>query len=123
MQYSQLKIKINSLKPSGLTAGGKGIKLGYKTAAKNKLANGKNLVVVITDGAFNTATDEDYMKCVKKYSKQNIEIAIVGIKPSDRDAQKMTETAKLGNGNYVEIDSILSAEKKLTQLVRLICKK
>lgn len=114
---------ILALKPSGLTAGGKGIKLGYKTAAKSKLDPGKNIVLILTDGAFNSKTDEDYMKCVRKYSKQNIQIGIVAIKPSVNDEKKLLLAAESGKGHYIKINSINAASKELNNLIRLLCKK
>jgi len=38
------------LKASGMTAGGAGIKLGYKQNLKSYLDDGVNQVIVITDG-------------------------------------------------------------------------
>ena len=49
----KINAEVSALKAAGLTAGGEGIKLGYKQARKSFIENGVNQVIVITDGAFN----------------------------------------------------------------------
>ena len=62
----EINKEISDLKAFGYTAGGEGIKLGFKEAKKSFIENGSNHVIVITDGAFNR-NSEDYKKYVKKY--------------------------------------------------------
>ncbi|WP_430406578.1 vWA domain-containing protein [Fluviicola sp.] len=114
----ELKKSISDLKPLGMTAGGKGIKLGYKEVMKNYDPNKANMVIVITDGAFNKDSD-DYQKTVQKYAKDGVVFSVVGIQTKDRDAQLMTDAAHFGNGRFVPIKKLVDAHSNLTQEIRI----
>jgi Ca-activated chloride channel family protein len=111
--------KVEKLKASGRTAGGAGIKLGYKQNQKGFIENGINHVVVITDGAFNKNSD-DYLRYVKRFKKNGINLSIVGVKNSDKDAIEMIEAAQKGGGRYVPIKKLADAKNNLRQEIRLI---
>lgn len=111
--------KVEKLKASGRTAGGEGIKLGYKQNQKGFIENGINHVVVITDGAFNK-NSEDYLRYVKRFKKKGINLSIVGIKNSEDDAIEMAEAAQKGGGRYVPIQKLVDAKNNLRQEIRLI---
>lgn len=111
--------KVEKLKGSGLTAGGAGIKLGYKQNKKGFLDDGINHVIVITDGAFNRNSD-DYRRYVKRFKKKGINLSIVGIKNKDRDAEKMAESARIGGGRYIPINKLADAKNNLKQEIRLV---
>jgi Ca-activated chloride channel family protein len=110
---------VEKLKASGLTAGGEGIKLGYKQNLKGQITDGKNHVIVITDGAFNRNSD-DYKRYVRRYKKKGISLSIVGIKNSEKDALEMKEAASLGGGRYIPIDKLVDAQNNLKQEIRLL---
>lgn len=95
--------KIKAIRPSGRTAGGAGIKLGYKEARKNKLKNGKNHLIIITDGAFNLGSD-NYKTYIKENLQKDITMSVVGVKCNPSAAESMRETAKLGHGRLILID-------------------
>lgn len=118
-QKDAIRKEIEALKAAGLTAGGQGIKLGYKQALKAYLKEGANQVVVITDGAFNRNSD-DYMKIVKKYKKKGINLSVVGISIKEPDRIKMTEAAELGGGRLVPIMKLADAQNNLKQEIRFI---
>lgn len=113
------KEKVEELKASGLTAGGDGIKLGYKQNLKGFLPDGVNQVIVITDGAFNRNSD-DYLRWVKKYKKKGINLSVVGVKNSDKDAVEMEEAAEKGGGHFVPIQKLADAKNNLKQEIRLL---
>ncbi|MBU2018801.1 MAG: VWA domain-containing protein [Bacteroidetes bacterium] len=110
---------VDDLKASGLTAGGEGIKLGYKENMKGFLSDGANHVIVITDGAFNR-NSKDYQKYVRKYKRKGITLSIVGIKNKETDAGEMEDAAKLGGGRYIPIMKLADAQNNLFQEIRLI---
>lgn len=116
---SEIFAKVEELKAHGFTAGGTGIKLGYKQASKSFLNDGVNQVVIITDGAFNRNSD-DYMKSVKKYAKKGIQFSVVGVKNKDVDKDKMIEAAEKGKGFYVPIQNLQDAQENLRQAVRML---
>jgi len=117
-QKELVKQKVEKLKPEGLTAGGTGIKLGYKQALKQLSPDKANLVVIITDGAFNRDSD-DYQKIVRKYAKKGIAFSVVGIQDKPRDEEKMREAATFGKGRYVPIDKLSDAQFNLLQEIRI----
>ena len=116
---AEIVAKVEELKAHGFTAGGTGIKLGYKQASKSFLNDGVNQVVIITDGAFNRNSD-DYMKSVKKYAKKGIQFSVVGVKNKDVDKDKMIEAAEKGKGFYVPIQNLQDTQKNLRQAVRML---
>jgi Ca-activated chloride channel family protein len=115
----KIKSEVTRLKASGLTAGGTGIKLGYKQALKGYLPNGVNQVIVITDGAFNR-NSEDYEKYVKKYKKKGVNLSVVGIQIKEPDRVKLTESAELGGGRLVPVMKLADAQNNLRQEIRFM---
>lgn len=112
-----IKSEITALSASGATAGGEGIKLGFKEAQRAYITNGTNHVIIITDGAFNR-NSTDYEKYIKKYSKKSIHMSVVGIKNKDVDKEKMMKAAELGGGHYVPIFKLADAQQNLKQEIR-----
>lgn len=110
--------KVESIRPSGLTAGGKGIKLGYREVRKNEIKNGRNHLIIITDGAFNLGSD-DYKQYIKDNLKKDITMSVVGVKCNERAKESMSETAQLGKGRLILLNSKKDAEK-LKQEIRLV---
>lgn len=115
----KINAAVSALKAAGLTAGGEGIKLGYKQARKSFIENGVNQVIVITDGAFNRYSQE-YEKTVKKYSKKGIHLSVVGIQNKETDEHKMKAAAELGGGRYIPIFKLADAQSNLKEEIRFI---
>lgn len=111
--------QVDGLKASGMTAGGEGIKLGFKQAEKGYIPGGTNHVIVITDGAFNRNSD-DYKKYVKKYAKKNIHMSVVGVRNQEKDQLEMENAAKLGGGTYIPIFKLADAQHNLKQAIRVL---
>lgn len=111
--------EVEELKASGLTAGGAGIKLGYKQCLKGYLDDGVNQIIVITDGAFNRSSD-DYKKFIKKYKRKGIQMSVVGIKNKPMDEDEMKEAAELGGGRYIPIFKLADAQNNLKEEIRFI---
>lgn len=114
----ELQQSISNLKPLGMTAGGKGIKLGYKEVMKNYDPKKANMVIVITDGAFNKDS-EDYQKTVQKYAKNGVIFSVVGIQTRDKDAVLMQQAAEFGHGRFVPIQKLADAHSNLTTEIRI----
>jgi len=109
--------KVSKIKAAGMTAGGQGIKLGYKMAVRSYLPEGNNQVIVITDGAFNKDSN-DYERTVKKNAQKGYVLTVVGIKNKPDDEAKMTEVAQMGNGRFISINSVQDARTKLFEEIR-----
>lgn len=110
--------KVKAIRPSGRTAGGAGIKLGYKEIRKNKIKGGTNHLIIITDGAFNLGSD-DYKQYIKENLQKDVTMSVVGIKCNKSSQENMLETAQMGDGRLILIDNSADAEK-LKQEIRLV---
>lgn len=117
-QKDGIKQKVSELKPQGMTAGGKGIKLGYKQVMQQYSTENANLVIIITDGAFNKSSD-DYQKVVSKYAKKGVIFSVVGIQNRPNDQKMMEEAAQFGNGRYIPINKLSDAGNNLLQELRI----
>lgn len=118
-EKEEIKKLIEELGAGGLTAGGSGIKLGYKQNLKSFIANGTNQIIIITDGAFNRNSD-DYKKHIKRYKKKGINMTVVGVLNNEKDKVAMQEAAELGGGRYIPIAKLADAMNNLKQEIRLI---
>jgi Ca-activated chloride channel family protein len=114
---ANIQSEVSNLKAAGLTAGGTGIKMGYKEAMKHLNDESLNLVIVVTDGAFNKDS-EDYKKQIKKYKKKGVYMSIIGIKLKDSDRQKMLEVTQLSGGNLIPVDKLADAEANLKKEIK-----
>ena len=109
---------VKDLKASGLTAGGKGIKIGYRQARRNFISDGANKVIIITDGAFNRSSG-DYQKYIKRNLKKCVTLSVVGIKSNTKSEKSMKEAAELGKGRFIHIEKLADAQSKLKREIRL----
>lgn len=109
--------QVKVLRPSGMTAGGDGIKMGFEQAEKGFISGGVNHVFVITDGAFNH-NNYDYKKLIRKYAKKNIYLSVVGVLNDAKSEASMREIAQLGKGEYIPVFKLSDAQKNIRQAVR-----
>lgn len=114
----EIKEIIQDLKAKGLTAGGAGIKLGYKQAKRNFIKDGKNQVIIVTDGAFNRNSG-NYKRYIKRFLRKDITLSVVGIKSNEKSEESMKEAAKLGEGRFILIEKLADAQNNLKQEIRL----
>lgn len=111
---------IGNLKLGGSTAGKEGIKLGCKEAARAWNGEGKNLVIIITDGAFNKDS-KNFIASIEKYRKQGISISVVGIQNNESGEKNMREVAELGGGKYYSIQKLADAQVVLVDAIKKEC--
>lgn len=106
---------IDNLSAGGSTAGGQGIKLAYRIARENFMANGNNRIIMATDGDFNVGpnSDEDMEQLIVKERESKVAISIMGFGMGNLKDSKMETLADKGNGNYAYIDNITEARKAL----------
>jgi len=113
---TEIQETIKKLKSGGMTAGGEGIKLGCKTMGSSRI-EGKNIIYIITDGAFNKDS-KNYMESIDKYKKMGIQICVIGIQNTPHDAMNMQKIAELGGGTYTSIQKLADAKTALIQEIR-----
>jgi Ca-activated chloride channel family protein len=109
--------KVSKLKAGGMTAGGQGIKLGYKMAQFAYIPGGNNQIIVITDGAFNKDS-QDYERTIKRNTPKGYVLSVVGIKNKPEDEAIMTAVASMGQGRFLGINNVFDAKTKLIDEIR-----
>lgn len=104
---------VNNLKTESQTAGGDAILAAYTLNEDYHIPQGNNLVIIITDGAFNTG-NMNYRKTIKEtFEKNGTQFSVVGIKPPPKIAERMNNIVKLGGGQFIVIESEEDAKTKL----------
>lgn len=112
-----IKAKVEGMEASGFTSGGEAIKIGFKEAQDNYIANGNNQVIIITDGSFNRNSN-NYKRYIRRYKRLGINLSVVGIKNSTSSRIEMQKASELGEGTYVDIENLLDARNNLKQAIR-----
>lgn len=109
---------IEELQPEGDASTTKGIRLGYKHLIDHYSTNRANMIIVITDGAFNKNSN-DYKKIVQKYAEQNITFSVVGIQCTTSNEKSLREAATFGDGRFIPIHKLSDAQYNLLQEIRI----
>lgn len=113
-----IKEAVKDLIGTGYTAGGNAIKDAFKLNARSHIKEGNNMVIMITDGAFNRG-DKDYLKTIQDaYQSKGTRFSVVGIKTSDFVTTHMKTIVDEGGGDFIRILSQDDAETKLIQEIR-----
>ena len=113
------KIKIidvlDRLEAGGSTAGGAGMKLAYKIAEENFIANGNNRIIWATDGDFNVGVSStaDLVNFLEEKRKLGIFLTVLGFGTENIKDNRLEQMANKGNGHYAYIDNLLEAKKVL----------
>lgn len=113
----QIAQKLKALKPSGMTNGGKGLKMAFKLAKESFGSEKNNQVILSTDGALNSYMDHDaIIKLVKKYANA-IQTSVVTLKGYTWTKKYMDDIVRGGKGRLLPINSEQDAK---TMLIREI---
>lgn len=95
---------VNDIKSSGATSASKGFKSAYTILKKEKIRDGNNQVIVVTDGAFNPEDQSQIDKLVKKSAKKKFVTSIIGIHCHPYAVRKLTEVTEFGDGSFLLIE-------------------
>jgi Ca-activated chloride channel family protein len=111
----KIRDALDKLDAGGSTAGGEGIQLAYKVAAKNFIKDGNNRVILCTDGDFNVgvSSNEGLESLIEKERKSGIFLTVLGYGMGNYKDDKMQTLAEKGNGNHAYIDNLQEANKVL----------
>jgi Ca-activated chloride channel homolog len=112
-QEDVIRKAINKLSAGGSTAGGAGIKLAYKIAMENKIADGNNRIILATDGDFNVgvSSTSELVRMVEEKRKEGIYLTICGYGMGNYKDGRLEQISAAGNGVYFYIDNIREAER------------
>ncbi|MFQ5652120.1 MAG: von Willebrand factor type A domain-containing protein [bacterium] len=119
-QKATILAALEKLEAGGSTAGGAGIKLAYKVAKENLIAEGNNRVILATDGDFNVgvSSTSELVRVVEERREDGIFLTICGFGMGNYKDGRMESLSNAGNGNYFYIDSIVEAEKVFVKEMR-----
>lgn len=109
---------IKGIKTSGSTAGGDAIKTAYGLNQEKYKADGNNLIIMITDGLFNSGSTDYAATIENNYKKYGTRFTVVGIKTIDYVTEHMNKLVKLAGGDFIQIHTIHDAQTKLIQEIR-----
>jgi Ca-activated chloride channel family protein len=111
----KIRDALDKLNAGGSTAGGEGIQLAYRIAAKNFINDGNNRVILCTDGDFNVgvSSKEGLESLIEKERKSGIFLTVLGYGMGNYKDDKMQTLAEKGNGNHAYIDNLQEANKAL----------
>jgi Ca-activated chloride channel family protein len=115
--------EIRALSPQGATNGERGLKQAYSTARSSFISKGNNRVYIATDGVFRVSEVEAIEKLVTKNSRRSINLSVLGIKGTSFTKKKMAELAKLGKGDFLDMEDFDKSAEGLKQLVKSQSKK
>jgi Ca-activated chloride channel family protein len=111
----KIREALDNLEAGGSTAGGAGILLAYKIAAKGFIKGGNNRIILCTDGDFNVgvSSNEGLESLIEKERRSGIFLTILGYGMGNYKDSKMQVLAEKGNGNHAYIDNLQEANKVL----------
>jgi Ca-activated chloride channel homolog len=108
---------LDSLEPSGSTAGAEGIRLAYQLAEKSFRKEGVNRILLATDGDFNVGiTDQNELKSfVEREREKGVYLSVLGFGQGNYRDEMAQTLAQNGNGVAAYIDTLSEAKKILVQ--------
>jgi len=109
---------VKGIRTTGITAGGTAINEAYRLNNKYFIPEGNNIVIIITDGAFNSG-DQNYDKTIKSnFGSKGIRFSVVGVKTTAYIETNMKNIAALGGGAYIQIHSIEDAQTNIIEEIK-----
>lgn len=114
-QKTKIKDAIDALTAGGMTAGGAGLQLAYRTAQQHFIKGGNNRIILASDGDFNVgpSTDDDMEQLITKERQRGVSLSVMGFGMGNLKDSKMELLANKGHGNYAYIDNITEARKAM----------
>jgi hypothetical protein len=103
-QKENIYTRIDELQAKGASNASEGIRHAYDLADSNLIADGKNKIILVTDGKFQL--DGNATRLLTQFKKKKIELVIFlvgeGSPTLARDFEKM---AQKGNGRFYQVDA------------------
>jgi len=112
---TEIRRAIAELEPGGSTNGAAGIKLAYDLAARARIPNGINRVILATDGDFNVGvtSEGELIRLIEEKRERGIFLSVLGVGTGNLKDSTMEQLADKGNGNYSYLDSLQEARRVL----------
>ncbi|MBS1661215.1 MAG: von Willebrand factor type A domain-containing protein [Bacteroidetes bacterium] len=115
---------IEAVRPDGPSPASVGLRLAYDVAKEERIDNGANKIILITDGDISngSASRKDLMDLIAEQSQTGIQLSCLGVGMDTSRNSELPWLAEAGRGNFVSITDAQQAEKVLlSELDRGIC--
>ncbi|HEY6901963.1 MAG TPA: von Willebrand factor type A domain-containing protein [Puia sp.] len=115
---------IEAIRPDGPSPSSVGLKLAYEVAKQERIENGVNKVILITDGDISngSASRKDLQDMIADQSQGGIQLSCIGVGMDSTRNSELPWLAEAGRGNFVSVTDAQQAEKVLlSELDRGIC--
>jgi Mg-chelatase subunit ChlD len=98
---------VDTLITRGSTQGRKGMKMAYRLAQRHFVKKGNNMIIVASDGGFNSLAQNQrsLYEYIKKQKNKGITLSALGIGKNEKGVFLMQSMVKHGNGNYCHINN------------------
>src|SRR5690606_278678 len=108
---------IDKMNASGGTSGGAGLELAYEMAEKHFVKNGKNRIILATDGDFNIekSSEEEMQDLNDEKRNSGVYLPCLDFGMGKYKDSKLMTLSKKGNGNYAYIDNMQEANRILSK--------
>lgn len=117
-EKDEINERVAKLRTSSSTAGGDAIKVAYRINNRIYAPKKNNIVIMITDGAFNSGS-KDYKEIIEKnYQEKGIIFSVVGIKTSEYITEHMDNIVETGGGDFIQIRTMQDAKTKIFHEIR-----
>lgn len=109
--------KFLQIQITGCTYGSKGLEKAYDLISKNKIENGLNKVVILTDGDFNFGIikNDGIEKFILEKKKTGAYLSIIGTGTYNLNDHLMETLAKNGNGNYFAVNGLDDVDESINK--------
>ena len=110
--------RVAALKTSSSTAGGDAIQVAYQMSRRVYSPKRNNIVIMVTDGAFNKGS-KTYLETIEQnYREKGIIFSVVGIKTSSYVNEYMTKVVGKGGGSFIEVRTAEDARTKIINEIK-----
>ncbi|MDA7803808.1 VWA domain-containing protein, partial [Crocinitomix sp.] len=110
--------RVAELRTSSSTAGGDAIEEAYRMNRQVYSGDRNNIVIMITDGAFNSGSKEYLQTIASNYEKRGVIFSVVGIKTSTYITDHMRGIVEQGGGDFIEIRTVEDAQTKIINEIK-----
>lgn len=117
-QREEIISSVAELKTSSSTAGGDAIEEAYRMNRQVYDPNRNNIVIMITDGAFNSGSKNYLETIASHYDKKGIIFSVVGIKTSTYITSHMENIVEKGGGDFIQVRTVEDAETKIIKEIK-----
>ena len=119
-QKDKIMPAIESIKPSGMTYGVKGLEAAYEMAHDNYIKGGNNQIIISTDGLFNSPKFDQkaFMDRVKLEASRGIIVSVIGFGDDSEAIKLMKKLARVGEGNFIHISDSYEARFALINEIK-----